>query len=204
MSEDQIFALVFAPGFSTAETVTDISGRGVGMDVVRRNVEALECIISVLSVKWRGCRVIVRLPLTLAILDGLLVRVATESYVIPLLSVVESIKPGSSDVRSILARGEVISLRGEIVPLIRLDSLLNLRPGLARNQDALLVIVEDQGRKYSLAVDELLGQQQVVIKNLEANFQKVPGVAGATILGDGRVALILDINSLCTMTQKPA
>lgn len=204
LSEDQIFALVFAPGFSTAETVTDISGRGVGMDVVRRNVEALQGSISVRSVKGRGCRVIVRLPLTLAILDGLLVRVATESYVIPLLSVVESIKPGSSDVRSILARGEVISLRGEIVPLIRLDSLLNLRPGLARNQDALLVIVEDQGRKYSLAVDELLGQQQVVIKNLEANFQKVPGVAGATILGDGRVALILDINSLCTMTQKPA
>lgn len=204
LSEDQIFALVFAPGFSTAETVTDISGRGVGMDVVRRNVEALQGSISVRSVKGRGCRVIVRLPLTLAILDGLLVRVATESYVIPLLSVVESIKPGSSDVRSILARGEVISLRGEIVPLIRLDSLLNLRPGLARNQDALLVIVEDQGRKYSLAVDELLGQQQVVIKNLEANFQKVPGVAGATILGDGRVALILDINSLCAMTQKPA
>lgn len=202
LSEDQIFALIFAPGFSTAETVTDISGRGVGMDVVRRNVEALQGSISVRSVKGQGCRVIVRLPLTLAILDGLLVRVATESYVIPLLSVVESIKPGSSDVRSVLGRGEVISLRGEIVPLLRLDAMLSLRTGITKNQDSLLVIVEDQGRKYSLAVDELLGQQQVVIKNLETNFQKVPGVAGATILGDGRVALILDINSLCAVTQR--
>lgn len=202
LSEDQIFALIFAPGFSTAEAVTDISGRGVGMDVVRRNVEALQGSISVRSVKGQGCRVIVRLPLTLAILDGLLVRVATESYVIPLLSVVESIKPGSSDVRSILGRGEVISLRGEIVPLLRLDSMLSLRAGGTKQQESLLVIVEDQGRKYSLAVDELLGQQQVVIKNLETNFQKVPGVAGATILGDGRVALILDINGLCSTTLR--
>lgn len=202
LSEDQIFALIFAPGFSTAEAVTDISGRGVGMDVVRRNVEALQGSISVRSVKGQGCRVIVRLPLTLAILDGLLVRVATESYVIPLLSVVESIKPGSSDVRSILGRGEVISLRGEIVPLLRLDSMLSLRAGGTKQQESLLVIVEDQGRKYSLAVDELLGQQQVVIKNLETNFQKVPGVAGATILGDGRVALILDINGLCSPTLR--
>ncbi|MFO0976196.1 MAG: chemotaxis protein CheA [Planctomycetaceae bacterium] len=202
LSEDQIFALIFAPGFSTAEAVTDISGRGVGMDVVRRNVEALQGSISVRSVKGQGCRVIVRLPLTLAILDGLLVRVATESYVIPLLSVVESIKPGSSDVRSVLGRGEVISLRGEIVPLLRLDSMLSLRMAGTKHQESLLVIVEDQGRKYSLAVDELLGQQQVVIKNLETNFQKVPGVAGATILGDGRVALILDINGLCSMTLR--
>lgn len=202
LSEEQIFALIFAPGFSTAESVTDISGRGVGMDVVRRNVEALQGSISIRSVKGQGCRVIVRLPLTLAILDGLLVRVATESYVIPLLSVVESIKPGSSDVRSILGRGEVISLRGEIVPLLRLDSMLNLRIGGTKQQESLLVIVEDQGRKYSLAVDELLGQQQVVIKNLETNFQKVPGVAGATILGDGRVALILDINGLCSTTLR--
>ncbi len=202
LSEDQIFALIFAPGFSTAEAVTDISGRGVGMDVVRRNVEALQGSISVRSVKGQGCRVIVRLPLTLAILDGLLVRVATESYVIPLLSVVESIKPGSSDVRSVLGRGEVISLRGEIVPLLRLDSMLSLRMAGTKQQESLLVIVEDQGRKYSLAVDELLGQQQVVIKNLETNFQKVPGVAGATILGDGRVALILDINGLCSMTLR--
>jgi two-component system chemotaxis sensor kinase CheA len=145
---------------------------------------------------------IVRLPLTLAILDGLLVRVGTDSYVIPLLSVVESIKPKSEEIQKVLARGEVISLRGEIVPLLRLDRILNLRSTLKQPDDNLLVIVEDQGRKFSLAVDELLGQQQVVIKNLEANFQKVAGVAGATILGDGRVALILDINGLCSLAAK--
>ena len=145
---------------------------------------------------------IVRLPLTLAILAGLLVRVGTDSYVIPLLSVVESIKPKSEEIQKVLARGEVISLRGEIVPLLRLDRILNLRSTLKQPDDNLLVIVEDQGRKFSLAVDELLGQQQVVIKNLEANFQKVAGVAGATILGDGRVALILDINGLCSLAAK--
>jgi two-component system chemotaxis sensor kinase CheA len=174
------------------------------MDVVRRNVEALQGSISIRSVPGKGCCMVVRLPLTLAILDGLLVRVATDSYVIPLLSVVESIKPEARDIQRVLGRGEVISLRGEIVPLLRLDRILNLRNTERHAEDNLLVIVEDQGRKYSLAVDELLGQQQVVIKNLEANFQKVPGVAGATILGDGRVALILDINGLCGLAAKTA
>jgi two-component system chemotaxis sensor kinase CheA len=134
---------------------------------------------------------IVRLPLTLAILDGLLVRVANDSYVIPLLSVVESINQKDRDIKSVLSKGEVITLRGEIVPLLRLDRILNLR----QSHDT-------TDSKYSLAVDELLGQQQVVIKNLEANFQKVPGVAGATILGDGRVALILDINGISALASK--
>jgi two-component system chemotaxis sensor kinase CheA len=202
LTDEDIYGLIFAAGFSTAEQITDVSGRGVGMDVVRRNVEALQGSISIRSVKGKGCRMIVRLPLTLAILDGLLVRVGTDSYVIPLLSVVESIKPKSEEIQKVLARGEVISLRGEIVPLLRLDRILNLRSTLKQPDDNLLVIVEDQGRKFSLAVDELLGQQQVVIKNLEANFQKVAGVAGATILGDGRVALILDINGLCSLAAK--
>ena len=173
------------------------------MDVVRRNVEALQGSISIRSQKGKGCRMIVRLPLTLAILDGLLVRVANDSYVIPLLSVVESINQKGRDIKSVLSKGEVITLRGEIVPLLRLDRILNLRHSHDATDSNLLVIVEDQGRKYSLAVDELLGQQQVVIKNLEANFQKVPGVAGATILGDGRVALILDINGISAMATKP-
>ncbi len=142
---------------------------------------------------------IVRLPLTLAILDGLLVRVANDSCVIPLLSVVESIQSKTNDIQPVLGRGEVISLRGDIVPLLRLDRILNLQNDQKLPNDDLLVIVEDQGRKFSLAVNELLGQQQVVIKNLEANFQKVPGIAGATIPGDGRVALILDINGLCAL-----
>ena len=202
LSDEEIYQLIFSAGFSTAEQVTDVSGRGVGMDVVRRNVEALQGSISIRSQKGKGCRMIVRLPLTLAILDGLLVRVANDSYVIPLLSVVESINQKGRDIKSVLSKGEVITLRGEIVPLLRLDRILNLRHSHDATDSNLLVIVEDQGRKYSLAVDELLGQQQVVIKNLEANFQKVPGVAGATILGDGRVALILDINGISAMATK--
>lgn len=202
LSDEDIYGLIFEAGFSTAEQVTDVSGRGVGMDVVRRNVEALQGSISIRSQKGKGCRMIVRLPLTLAILDGLLVRVANDSYVIPLLSVVESINQKDRDIKSVLAKGEVITLRGEIVPLLRLDRILNLRQSHDPTESNLLVIVEDQGRKYSLAVDELLGQQQVVIKNLEANFQKVPGVAGATILGDGRVALILDINGISALASK--
>jgi two-component system chemotaxis sensor kinase CheA len=202
LSDEDIYGLIFAAGFSTAEQVTDVSGRGVGMDVVRRNVEALQGSISIRSVKGKGCRIIVRLPLTLAILDGLLVRVANNSYVIPLLSVVESINQKDRDIKSVLSKGEVITLRGEIVPLLRLDRILNVHHGESNTNSNLLVIVEDQGRKYSLAVDELLGQQQVVIKNLEANFQKVPGIAGATILGDGRVALILDINGISALSAK--
>lgn len=202
LSDEDIYGLIFAAGFSTAEQVTDVSGRGVGMDVVRRNVEALQGSISIRSQKGKGCRMIVRLPLTLAILDGLLVRVANDSYVIPLLSVVESINQKDRDIKSVLSKGEVITLRGEIVPLLRLDRILNLRQSHDVTDTNLLVIVEDQGRKYSLAVDELLGQQQVVIKNLEANFQKVPGIAGATILGDGRVALILDINGISALAAR--
>lgn len=202
LSDEDVYGLIFEAGFSTAEQVTDVSGRGVGMDVVRRNVEALQGSISIRSPKGKGCRMIVRLPLTLAILDGLLVRVSNDSYVVPLLSVVESIKPNSNDVQKVLARGEVITLRGEIVPLLRLDRILNLQREHGTGDDGLLVIVEDQGRKYALVVDELLGQQQVVIKNLETNFQKVPGVAGATILGDGRVALILDINGICGLSVR--
>ncbi|MEZ6040341.1 MAG: chemotaxis protein CheA [Planctomycetaceae bacterium] len=202
LSDEEVYGLIFAPGFSTAEQVTDVSGRGVGMDVVRRNVEALQGSISIRSVKGQGCRMIVRLPLTLAILDGLLVQVGVNSYVIPLLSVVESIKPDPDEIRSVLGRGEVITLRGEVVPLMRLNRILNMPTGGEPEDENLLVIVEDQGRKYALVVHELLGQQQVVIKNLEANFQKVPGVAGATILGDGRVALILDINGLCGLVGR--
>ena len=202
LSDEEVYSLIFSAGFSTAEEVTDVSGRGVGMDVVRRNVEALQGSISIRSQKGKGCRMIVRLPLTLAILDGLLVRVANDSYVIPLLSVVESINPQAKDIQKVLGKGEVITLRGEIVPLLRLDRILNIQGESQQTDSSLLVIVEDQGRKYSLVVDELLGQQQVVIKNLEANFQKVSGVAGATILGNGRVALILDINGLCGMAGK--
>lgn len=193
LSDSDICNLIFQPGFSTAQQITDISGRGVGMDVVRRNVEELQGSVQVRSTEGEGSTMTVRLPLTLAILDGLLIQVRSEVYVIPLLSVVESISLEPNEIRMLVSAGEVIMLRGEIIPVISLTTLLQSDAASDTGQKRLLVIVEDQGRRFALIVDELLGQQQVVIKNLEANFRKVPGVAGATILGDGCVALILDI-----------
>lgn len=200
LSDNDICNLIFQPGFSTAKEITDISGRGVGMDVVRRNVEELQGSVQVRSTEGEGSTMTVRLPLTLAILDGLLIQVRSEVYVIPLLSVVESISLEPSEIRMLVSAGEVIMLRGEIIPVISLCSLLQGEPA-SDNQKRLLVIVEDQGRRLALIVDELLGQQQVVIKNLEANFRKVPGVAGATILGDGCVALILDICGIAMLQE---
>ena len=201
LSDADICNMIFQPGFSTAKEVTDVSGRGVGMDVVRRNVEALQGSVSVKSVEGKGSTMTVRLPLTLAILDGLLVRLSEEVFVIPLLSVIESISVRAKEIHQIVGVGEVISLRGEIVPLLRLHDLLNIKPREEGDEQGLLVIVEDQGRRLALRVDDLIGQQQVVIKNLETNFRKVPGVSGATILGDGHVALILDIFGLSTLSS---
>ena len=199
LSDAEICSLIFQPGFSTANEVTDVSGRGVGMDVVRRNVEALQGSVSIRSEEGKGSILSVRLPLTLAILDGLLIRLSDEVFVIPLLSVVESICLAPNDIKQIVSVGEVIQLRGEIVPLVRLHDRLNIYDTESYRDQTLVVIVEDQGRRLALRVDELLGQQQVVIKNLETNFRKVPGVAGATILGDGRVALILDVYGISNL-----
>ena len=204
LSDAEICNMIFQPGFSTAKEVTDVSGRGVGMDVVRRNVESLQGSVSVKSVEGQGSTMTVRLPLTLAILDGLLVRLSEEVFVIPLLSVIESISVRAKEIHQIVGVGEVISLRGEIVPLLRLHDLLNIKPREEGDEQGLLVIVEDQGRRLALRVDDLIGQQQVVIKNLETNFRKVPGVSGATILGDGHVALILDIFGLSTLSSDSA
>ncbi|MDX1925998.1 MAG: chemotaxis protein CheA [Pirellulaceae bacterium] len=199
LSDAEICNLIFLPGFSTAAAVTDVSGRGVGMDVVRRNVEALQGSVSVKSEEGKGSTITVRLPLTLAILDGLLVRLSDEVFVIPLLSVIESICVNANEIHRIVGVGEVISLRGEVVPLLRLHHALNIKGNEQGDEQGLLVIVEDQGRRLALRVDDLIGQQQVVIKNLETNFRKVPGVSGATILGDGHVALILDIFGLSNL-----
>ncbi|MFO0940850.1 MAG: chemotaxis protein CheA [Pirellulales bacterium] len=201
LTDAEICHLIFKPGFSTAEKITDVSGRGVGMDVVRKNVEALQGSVTVTSEFGKGSTVTVRLPLTLAILDGLLVRLTNEVYVVPLLSVVESIAVECSALKQVVRVGEVIQLRGEVLPVLRLHRLLDISEQNDSNQQILLVIVEDQGRRFALRVDELLGQQQVVIKNLETNFRKVPGVAGATILGDGRVALILDLLGLSSIAS---
>ncbi len=196
LTDSEIYALIFAPGFSTAAAVTDVSGRGVGMDVVRRNVEALQGNILIRTVLGKGTTFTIRLPLTLAIMDGLMVGLGGDVYVFPLLSVVESFRPKPADVHTITGRGEAITVRGEVVPLLRLYRLLGRPASVSDPTQALVVLVEDQGKKYAVLVDELLGQMQAVVKSLDANYRRVEGLAGATILGDGRVAMILDIHGL--------
>ncbi|MCX4025269.1 chemotaxis protein CheA [Endozoicomonas sp. SM1973] len=196
LSVAQIFELIFEPGFSTVKTVTDVSGRGVGMDVVRKNIYSLGGNITVESEQGGFSRFQISLPLTLAILDGQLVKVGSETYVIPLNTIVESLQMIPDALQQVSGALEVYRLRQENIPIIRLYELLNITPVKADLTSALLVVVEAEGNKFGLLVDDLLAQQQVVIKNLEANYDKVPGISGATILGDGTVALILDISGL--------
>jgi two-component system chemotaxis sensor kinase CheA len=195
-SDEELNLLIFEPGFSTVEQVSDLSGRGVGMDVVRQNVRALGGRIEVESQPGKGTLIRLVLPLTLAILDGLTVRVGEETYVFPLASVLESLQLRASDVQSVKGDREVISLRGEFIPVVRLHQLLGSGGAELTTGRALLVLVEAEGRRAAMAVDELLGQQQVVIKSLETHYKRVEGISGATILGDGRVALILDVPGL--------
>ncbi len=200
LSDDEINALIFAPGFSTAAQVSDLSGRGVGMDVVKRNVEGMSGSVTLTSTEGKGSRVRIRLPLTLAILDGLIVSVGGASYVLPLLSVVESLRPTPRDVRNILGSGEVLVLRGESLPFVRLHAVFGHDVAITEPSRGIIVIAETDGRRFGLLVDDVLGQQQVVIKNLEANYRKLDGVMGATILGDGRVSLICDVQELFRWT----
>jgi len=195
-SDEELNLLIFEPGFSTVEQVSDLSGRGVGMDVVKQNVRALGGRIEVESQPGRGTLIRLVLPLTLAILDGLTVRVAEETYVFPLASVLESFQTRGTDVQTVKGDREVISLRGEFIPVVRLQRLLAVGSGQDASDRTLLVLVESEGRRAAMAVDELLGQQQVVIKSLETHYRRVEGISGATILGDGRVALILDVPGL--------
>ena len=196
MSDAEVWALIFEPGFSTAQAVTDVSGRGVGMDVVRRNIAALSGSVEIESVRGAGTRITVRLPLTLAIMDGMSVAVGGEVYILPLSGIVESLQVGEGQVRSITGRGLVIDVRGEYLPVLSMHEFFVNGPALRERASGTMVIVEADGAKVALLVDELLGQHQVVVKSLEANYRKVPGISGATIMGDGRVALILDIASL--------
>lgn len=204
LSNQEIDNLIFLPGFSTAKQITDVSGRGVGMDVVRRNVEALQGSVSIQSEMGRGSTVTIRLPLTLAIMDGLSIGLNDDVYILPLLSVVESFRPQPQEIKRVASKGEVVVVRGEIVPLLRVHRLLNVSARVTEPTEGIVVIVENEGKKCALLVDELLGQSQVVIKNLETNFRKVAGIAGATILGDGRVAMILDIFGLMRLASSPA
>lgn len=199
LSDEQVFGMIFRPGFSTADTVTELSGRGVGMDVVRRNVEALGGSIVIRSARGRGTTFRITLPLTLAILDGQLLSVGAETYVLPLASIVESVRPCPEQLGVVLGAGEVITLRDRVLPMVRLHRILGVSPKTENPTEGLLVIVDQDGCQAALLVDELLGQQQVVIKSLERHFEKVRGVAGATILGDGRVTLILDVAGLVAL-----
>ncbi|MFO1196553.1 MAG: chemotaxis protein CheW [Burkholderiaceae bacterium] len=196
MTDQEIFQLIFEPGFSTADVVTDVSGRGVGMDVVRRNILGLGGSVELDSAEGFGTRVIVRLPLTLAIMDGMSVAVGDETYILPLASVVESIELDEKDVRSVAGANRVVEVRDEFLPVVPLDEVFEVPRFGDRESGSIMIVIEAEGSRIALLVDELVGQQQVVVKNLEANYRKVPGVSGATILGDGRVALILDVGQL--------
>jgi two-component system chemotaxis sensor kinase CheA len=201
LPNEAIDNLIFAAGLSTNEQANDISGRGVGMDVVRRNVEDLGGNIEVRTQPGKGTRFVITLPLTLAIVDGQTVAVGKESYIVPLTAIVESLQMRSATLSRVVGHGEVLSFRGEYLPVVRLQQVFSAGGGPAANDAALIeqgliMVVEGDGRRVGLCVDELLGQQQVVVKTLETNYGHVDGIAGATILGDGSVALILDIAGL--------
>ena len=196
MSDADVWQLIFAPGFSTADEVTDVSGRGVGMDVVKRNIAALNGSVEIESAEGYGMRVSVRLPLTLAIMDGMSVGVGDEVYILPLSSVVESFQVNAEDVSTVAQGSQLVKVRDEYMPVIALEKIFQVPRLDPSKSSSIMVVVEADGSRVALLVDELLGQHQVVVKNLESNYRKVPNVSGATILGDGTVALILDTGGL--------
>ena len=205
LAGEEIDQLIFAPGFSTAEKVTDVSGRGVGMDVVRSNIANLGGRIQIQSTLGRGTKFTLVLPLTLAVLDGMLVAVSTETYILPLTNIVETIRPEKRAVRQLANGSTVVAIRGEFIKLVNLGDLFALPGAVQEPWKALVVVVElDSGGKLGIVVDELLGQRQVVVKSLQENFDPVPGISGATILGTGRVALILDIDQLSRLQSSSA
>lgn len=201
LNKEQIADLIFLPGFSTADQVSDLSGRGVGMDVVRKNIMALNGTVEVQTEANKGTKFTIRLPLTLAILDGQLVKVGEQIFIFPLVSIVESIQHEGTAVNNVAGGSDVLRLRDEYVPIIPLNEVFNVKNSGKPNDQSIIVVVESDGEKIGVVVDELLGQQQVVIKSLEQNYKKIDGISGATILGDGTVALIIDISGLSRMTD---
>lgn len=196
LSQHEIFQLIFKPGFTTTSEVTSVSGRGVGMDTVQRDIQALLGNIEMDSTPGEGTRLRLKLPLTLAIIEGMIVRVGDQVFTLPLLSIIEALRPEAEQVKQLKRKGELVDIRGEFVPLIRLYERLNIATSIRRPSDGLVVVVQHGSRKHALMVDEIVDQRPVVIKNLEDNFIQVPGLAGATILGDGSISFILDIASL--------
>jgi two-component system chemotaxis sensor kinase CheA len=204
LSDSEVWGLIFEAGFSTAAEVTDVSGRGVGMDVVKRNIQSMGGRIDIDSMQDFGTTISIRLPLTLAIMDGMSVGIGADIYVIPLSFVLESLQPQAQDLKTVAGKGQLVNVRGQYLPIVSLASFFGHAD--AANADptrAILVIVEAGGQQLALLVDELIGQQQFVVKNLETNYRKVEGISGATIMGDGRVALILDISVIARHKQRP-
>ena len=201
MSDSEVWQLIFEPGFSTADKVTDVSGRGVGMDVVKRNILALGGSVELDSSKGHGTRVVVRLPLTLAIMEGMSVAVRGDTYIVPLASVVELLQPGSRDIRGVSGQGRVVEVRSEYLPVVSLAEVFGGRGVAVAEKDSIMVIVEVEGAKTALLVDELVGQHQVVVKSIEANYRRIQGISGATIMGDGKVALIIDVAALVKLAR---
>jgi len=196
LTDEQIHELIFQPGFSTAATISDVSGRGVGMDVVKRNVEGLKGSLSISTERGKGSQVRLRLPLTLAILDGLAFRVGTQTFIVPLLSAVESFRPTPAQVRGVFGSADVIDVRGASLPIARLYEILGVPNAVTDPCAGLVCVLESSGSRIAVLVDEIVGQLQVVVKSLEVSYGRVDAVMGATILGDGRVAMILDVPAL--------
>ncbi|ACR27384.1 chemotaxis protein CheA [Burkholderia glumae] len=195
-SDDEVWNLIFAPGFSTAETITDVSGRGVGMDVVKRNIQAMGGHVEISSTAGRGTTTRIVLPLTLAILDGMSVKVGNEIFILPLNFVMESLQPAAADIYTVGNGERVVRVRGEYLPLVALHEVFSVDDARTDPTQGIVTIMETEGRRFAMLIDELVGQQQVVVKNLETNYRKVHGISAATILGDGSVALIVDVAAL--------
>ncbi|EMZ7978252.1 chemotaxis protein CheA [Escherichia coli] len=202
MSDDEVAMLIFAPGFSTAEQVTDVSGRGVGMDVVKRNIQEMGGHVEIQSKQGTGTTIRILLPLTLAILDGMSVRVADEVFILPLNAVMESLQPREADLHPLAGGERVLEVRGEYLPIVELWKVFNVAGAKTEATHGIVVILQSGGRRYALLVDQLIGQHQVVVKNLESNYRKVPGISAATILGDGSVALIVDVSALQAINRE--
>lgn len=202
MTDEEIGMLIFAPGFSTAEKVTDVSGRGVGMDVVKRNIQEMGGHVEIHFQAGKGTTIRILLPLTLAILDGMSVRVSGEVFILPLNAVMESLQPQVEDLYPLAGGERVLQVRGEYLPLVELYHIFDVAGAKTDATQGIVVILQSAGRRYALLVDQLIGQHQVVVKNLESNYRKVPGVSAATILGDGSVALIVDVSALQTINRE--
>ncbi len=202
MTDDEVGMLIFAPGFSTAEQVTDVSGRGVGMDVVKRNIQEMGGHVEIQSKQGAGTTIRILLPLTLAILDGMSVKVCDEVFILPLNAVMESLQPRDEDLHPLAGGERVLEVRGEYLPLVELWKVFDVQGAKTEATQGIVVILQSAGRRYALLVDQLIGQHQVVVKNLESNYRKVPGISAATILGDGSVALIVDVAALQSLNRE--